>query len=110
MKFFPSRISSSTTTTTIIKAYTEYDNSWWVAVVTSIEPLLKELHVKFLHPYRPRISFKFPQIPNQLNLGLGTIIGLLLQTPMLDSPYDRFSVNGKHDDEIVRINRHSPIF
>jgi hypothetical protein len=96
MKFFSSRISYSITTNTIIKAYTEYDNSWWVAVVTSIEPLLKELHVKFLHPYRPGISFKFPQILINLNLELGTIIGLLLQTPMLDSPYDRFPANGKH--------------
>jgi hypothetical protein len=96
MKFFSSRISYSTTTTTTIKAYTEYDNSWWVAVVTSIEPLLKELHVKFLHPYRSRISFKFPQILNRLNLELSTFIGLLLQTPMLDSPYDRFPAKGKH--------------
>jgi hypothetical protein len=95
---FPRCISYSTTNTTIIKAYTEYNNSWWLVVVISIEPLPKELNVILLHPYGPRISFKFPKIPINLNVELGIIADLLLQTPTLGSRQNYYIVLQQVDD------------
>ncbi len=67
-------------------------------VVISIEPLLNELNVIFLHPYWPRISFKFPQIPIKLNVELGRIADLLLQTLTLGSRQNYYIVLQQVDD------------
>ena len=66
----------------------EYQGKWWLGLVLTLEASLKELRVMLLHPSGPRTSFKFPVLPNVLNIELGNAICLLSQPLRLGTRYN----------------------
>ena len=40
----------------------QYDNKWWVGIITNVDKEDKDVQVKFMHPSGPSRSFQWPHV------------------------------------------------
>jgi hypothetical protein len=64
-----------------------YDQAWWVAVVVEPLPATEEVRVNFLHPHGPAASFVFPEIADQLVIGVDAVLTSVAPTTSTGRTY-----------------------